>query len=353
MGLLTTLGKGQGHLKAGFQGFNKSGKTFTAATLAIYTREFFQMKGPIGFFDTEGGSEYVAPLIKKGTGLDPVGIRSRSIDDLIGVVEECVKDGVSVLVADSMSHIWKDVMDSYLRRINEVRAAKNLPARTAMEFQDWGPLKAKFNKFTDLYLNSPLHIIICGRAGYTYDYEADEETGKKTLVKTGIKMKTEGEFGFEPSLLVEMERVQSLVGDGPRLVHRATVIGDRFSVIDGKECDNPTGEFFKPYLECLKPGAHAPIDMSAKTDPGITGEGDSAFHAEKRQRVVACEKIAAELDKAWAGTSAVAKKGRADALDKAFGTRSWTEVEGMRIDRLREGFKAVRELVATTAGEVQ
>jgi hypothetical protein len=345
MGLMTTLGTGQGYLKAGFQGFNKSGKTFTATRLAIGTRRHFGLKGPIGFFDTEGGSEYVAATVKKDTGLDLVGKRSRSIDDLMVVTQECIDGAASVLVVDSMSHIWKDVLDSYLRKINEVRTAKGKPARSALEFQDWGPLKAKFNKFTDLYLNSPLHIIICGRAQYTYDYETNEETGKKELMKTGIKMRTEAEFGFEPSLLVEMERVQNLTGEGSRLVHRATVIGDRFSVLDGKTVDNPTEEFFQPYLDCLKSGAHAPIDMSPKTDPEVNGEGDSAFYAERRAKAIACEKIAAELDKAWAGTSAAAKKGRADAIDKAFGTRSWTEVEGMKIERLRDGFKAIREMV--------
>ena len=346
MGLLTTLGTGQGHLKAGFQGFNKSGKTYTATVLAVETRKFFDLKGPIGFFDTEGGSEYVAPMILRDTGMAPVGIRSRSIDDLMAVTEECVKDGVSVLLVDSMSHIWKDVMDSYLRRVNEVRAGKGKPARSALEFQDWGPLKAKFNKFTDLYLNSPLHIVICGRAGYTYDYEQNEETGKKELIKTGIKMKTEGEFGFEPSLLVEMERVQSLMGDGPRLVHRATVIGDRFGVIDGKEADNPGGEFFHPYLKCLKPGSHAAIDMSPKTDPEVNPDGDAEWARERKTRTILCEEIMGELLKAWPGQSAADKAAKAAALEKVFQTRSWTAVEGMQSDRLRVGLEDIRGVVS-------
>ena len=126
MGLLTTLGKGQGYLKAGFQGFGGSGKTHTAPTLAIGTRKFFGLKGPIAFFDTEGGAEYVAPMILKGTGLDPVGLRSRSIDDLLGVTQECIDGGVAVLLVDSMSHIWKDVLDAYLRRITEIASPAGL-----------------------------------------------------------------------------------------------------------------------------------------------------------------------------------------------------------------------------------
>ena len=43
-------------------------------------------------------------------------------------------------------------------------------------------------KFTDLFINAPIHIILCGRAGYEYDYFEDQETGKKNLEKTGIKI---------------------------------------------------------------------------------------------------------------------------------------------------------------------
>lgn len=354
MSLLQTLGTGTGFLKAGFQGFNKGGKTYTAALLAIGTRKFFDLKGPIAFFDTETGSEYVAQMIRRETGMDLVGIRSRSIDDLLTAGKECIDGGISVLIVDSMTHIWRDVLDAYLNRVNEVRKAKNLPARSNMEFQDWGPVKAKFAKWTDFYINAPLHIVICGRAGYDYDYETDEETGKKTLVKTGVKMKTEGEFGYEPSLLVEMERVQNLGGDGHRFTHRATVLGDRFNVIDGRSAMNPDFEFFRPFLECLKPGAHAAVDMTMKTDPEVDPEGDSAWHREKRERAILCEEIQGEILKAWPGQTAVEKAAKAKALEDAFGTRSWTKVENTNAERLRAGLDAiritVREALAAPAG---
>ena len=45
MALSQTLGKGQGHLKAGFLGFQGSGKTMTATLLAIGTRRHFKLAG--------------------------------------------------------------------------------------------------------------------------------------------------------------------------------------------------------------------------------------------------------------------------------------------------------------------
>lgn len=342
MGLLKPMGTGQGYLKAGFLGFAKSGKTYTAMLLALGTRALFELDGPIAFFDTEGGSEYVADHIKALTGKDLIGVRSRSFSDLVAVAREAEKEGVSVLIADSMTHVWRELCEAHLKSINEGRKKKNLPPRYRMEFQDWGIIKGKWSEWTDFYLNSKLHIVIAGRAGFEYDYEENEETNKRELIKTGIKMKTEGEFGFEPSLLVEMERVQKL-GDKTEFLHRATVIGDRFGVIDGAQKDNPGFDFFKPHVQKLTPGAHAPIDTEVKTDLGVDQDGDAQWQREKRERTILCEEIQGELLRHWPGQTAVEKKAKLEAIEKAFGTRSWTAVESkISLLDLRKGLKALK-----------
>ena len=351
MGMLQQLESEPGYLKAGFQGFAGSGKTWTAITLAIGTRRMLGLDGPIAFFDTEGGAQYIRSRIKDGTGKEPIGMRSRSFDDLMGVGKECEASGVSVLVVDSVTHIWRDLCDSYLSAVNVVRKAKNQSVRNNLEFQDWNPIKSKWAKWTDFFLNSKLHVVICGRAGYEYDKELNEETGKKELVKTGIKMKTEGEFGFEPSLGVEMERVQNVRSDvnAPRILRRATIIKDRFGLIDGMECDNPTFDFFKPHVERLVVGGHAPIDTTLKTDVGVDPDGDNAFARERRERTILAEEIQGEFSRAWPGQTAPEKKGRMDAMEAAFGIRSWTAIENMPARRLRDGLAKIREIVATVS----
>lgn len=342
MGLLQTMGNGQGYLKAGFLGFPKSGKTYTATLLAIGTRALFSLDGPIAFFDTEGGSEYIADRIKALTGKDLIGVRSRSFSDLLAVGREAEKEGVSVLIADSMTHVWRELCDAHLKTINEGRKKKGLGPRYRLEFQDWGIIKGKWAEWTDFYLNSKLHIVIAGRAGFEYDYEENEETNKRELVKTGVKMKTEGEFGFEPSLLVEMERSQKL-GEKTEIVHRATIIGDRFGVIDGAQRDNPTFDFFKPHIAKLTPGAHAPIDTEIKTDLGVDQDGDAQWQREKRERTILCEEIQGELLRHWPGQTKEEKTAKLEAIEKAFGTRSWTKVESkISIMDLRNGLKALK-----------
>lgn len=353
MSFLKTLGGGQGYLKAGFLGFPKSGKTWTSAVLAIGVREFFGIKTPIAFFDTEGGSEYVAPMVKKATGLDLVGCRSRALDDLIGMGRECEKEGL-VLIADSMTHVWRESCDSYLTQVNEQRARANRAQQRRLEFQDWAPIKAKWSKWTDLYLNSKMHVIICGRAGYEFDFEDRADGSGKDLIKTGIKMKTEGEFGFEPSLLVEMERVQRMDGRdmGKGFLHRATVIGDRFGVIDSQHCDDPTFDFFKPHVEKLVAGAHAPIDTVTKSDFGVDVEGNNDFDRERKVRVILCEKIQAAMMLRWPGQTEAAKKAKVQALKDNFGTTSWTEVETrVSVSVLKDGLARIETVQAAEPQE--
>lgn len=352
MALLQKLGTGQGYLKAGLLGFSKSGKTFTATLLAIAVRQLFGFKEPIAFFDTESGSEYVAPLIKELTGEDPVGIRSRSFVDLMEVAKEC-EGGVSpILLVDSITHVWRELCDAYLKQLNEGRVRRGWQPRTKLEFQDWPTIKQRWSQWTDWYLNSRVHVCILGRAGFEYDMQANDETGKKELVKTGTKMKVETEFGFEPSLLVEMERVENR-GQRVEIAQRAVVLGDRFGEITGhvgifrplkdhkKELD-AVANFFLPHLKRLKPGALASIDTSVKTDLGLH-EGDEEWASEKRQRIILCEEIQGELLRVYPGQTAKEKQAKMALIEKYFGTKSWTRVESTDSGTLRVALRALRE----------
>jgi hypothetical protein len=343
MTLLTTLGTGQGYLKAGFLGFSASGKTRTAVELAAGTRKWFGLDGPLAMFDTEGGSEYIAPLVRERTGRDLVGVRSRAFDDLMQMTTECQAAGVAVLIVDSITHVWQEASDARLKQVNDALRSRRLPLRTRLEFQDLGPLKALWGRWTDLYLNAPMHIIVCGRAGFMWDFEKNEETQKKELVKTGIKMKVESEFAFEPSLLVEMDREQIPDGAGGfRLQRRATVIKDRFGVIDGQSALDPGFDFFQPHVALLTPLAHAPVDTSVKSDLGVDETGDDRWTRERKLRTILAEEIQSELVAAYPGQDGKSKQRKIALIKEALGTGSWTQVENLPSDTLRAGLAAIR-----------
>lgn len=345
--ILQTLGTGQGYLKAGFLGFPKSGKTYTATDVAIGTYKFFGNAGRIIMFDTEGGSEYIAHRVRQGTGQELIGVKSRSFADLMAVAKETRTD--DILLADSITHPWRELCDAHLARINQALERRGSKKRRyKLEFQDWGPIKAEWDKWTTFYLNSKVHIIICGRAGYEYDMEKSEDDNgneKKELVKVGTKMKTESEFGFEPSLLVEMFRDDS--PEGKKANARLAVIrGDRFDIIDGKVFKNPTFKDFLPHIQMLKPGAHTAIDTELKSDTGVTDEGDIEWQREKRTRVILCEEIQGIIVSVYPGQTAAEKQAKGQLLFDAFGTRSWTAVENMNSDDLRHGMERIKTILA-------
>jgi hypothetical protein len=345
MSLLQEFNAGPKYLKAGFLGFSAGGKTHTSIELLIGTRALLGIEGPIAIYDTEGGSGYIADRIKERTGQFPLVCQSRSFDDLLSVGQEALKIG-ALMQADSVTHPWRELCDAYLKKVNADRKANNLRPRSKLEFQDWGIIKPLWGQWTNFYLNSPMHISVCGRAGFIYDFtEKDEETGKRELLKTGVKMNTETEFGFEPSLLVEMERIQKDENGRTTLYNQATVLKDRFNLINGKQCMNPTFEFFRPYVERLQSGRHIPIDTDVKSDVDADGIGDIAFRREKKEREILCEEIQGEILKAWPGSTNAEKQAKADILDQIFETRSWKKVESMSADRLRRGLERIRAIV--------
>lgn len=326
---------GQGYVKAGFLGFTAGGKTFTAVELAIGIRHHFGLPGSIAFFDTENGAGFVKPKVEKRTGRPMLVKRSRSFNDLMTFARACEDMDVSVAIVDSMTHVWRELCDAYLDKVNEKRSPDR--RRFNLEFQDWGPIKSKWATWTDWYLNSKMHVVICGRAGWEYNEEEDER-GKKKLVKTGTKMKVENEFGFEPGLLIEMERETT---EG-KLVNRATVLKDRWDLMNGESCDNPTFDFFKPHVAMFSPDAHRAVDTSVKTDLPIEEQGLDPWRKELRERQIACEEIQGELLRRWPGQTAVEKASKMDSLEKFFGTRSWTAVENFPSIRLREGLERLK-----------
>jgi hypothetical protein len=346
--ILHDLEDDAGYLRAGIYGFGGAGKTRTAVELAIGVRDYFHLEDPIGFFDTESGVGYVSSLIKSRTGRPPRGLKSRSFSDLMQFSEECLGQ-CSVVIIDSATHVWREVVDSYMRDVNErledLATAQRRPfvPRRTMEGSDWGIVKSAWARWTDWYINAPIHVIVCGRAGYEYSDREDEE-GNTESVKVGTKMKAESEFAFEHALLVEMQRIQRFDGDHTFL-HRATIVKDKFDgCLDGKQMEDPTFAFFAPHVARLKPAGHKLVDLAVKTHHSLGG--DSGWHREKQARAIVSEEIDGELQRAHPGQTAVEKQARRDLLEKVFGTVSWTAIsESTHSDRLRRGLAELRAIL--------
>jgi AAA domain len=336
------------YLKMGLLGFAGSGKTKTASLTAIgLVLHARQLKipyadKPVFFIDTETGSDWVKPDFDKA-GVPLMVAKTRAFTDLLQAVEDAQKDG-SLLLIDSISHFWKELTDSYCKK----KAAQFKTPTYRLQFQDWGYLKGEWGKFTDAFINSPLHIILCGRAGYEYDYFENDE-GKKELEKTGVKMKAEGEMGYEPSLLVLMERNQKIErGTVESSWREATVIKDRSTLLDGKvftfdadkkslpELVKQTFGAFRPHIELLNLGGkQLGVDTSRTSEHAVQVEKKD-WHSV--QKAIVLEEIEAVLVEHYPSAKAEDKQAKNALVLKHFGTRSWTEVCNMRVDELRERY---------------
>lgn len=269
-----------GYLKAALLGRQGTGKTMTAVLLLLAYRHMRGLKGPLAFFDTETGSAYVRPMIEKFTGQRLLTKRARAIEDVVRFIRAAQEAGAAGAVIDSVTHLWRSLCDGYLAAVNERRKQQGYGPLYRLEFQHWNAIKPRWQTFADLYLNEPIAIVACGRAGWEYEMaDSDEKDSngkpKKELQKVGVKMKAEGEFGYESSLLVEMDSEQNLGGEHTVISRRATILKDRFSVIDGATHLFPSvkpaefdralrevGDFFKPHLALLVNGGHVAVDTS-------------------------------------------------------------------------------------------
>lgn len=320
------------YLKAGIMGKQGAGKSRTAAEIAVGLVKHLKEIGvsyankPAAFFDTETGSDWLIPLFEKA-GIPLVVAKKRSFADLLAAVR-WAEENASILIIDSITHPWRELLESYMKK----------KQRSFLQIDDWGYLKGDHGwaQFTDLYINSKLHIVMCGRAGDDTEQYTDEN-GKRQFEKVGVKMKTEGETGFEPSLLILMEREMDLRTKD--MAHVAKVLKDRSDLLDGKEFTNPTFADFLPHINRLNlGGAHVGVNLA--------GDSQHILKVEKKdwtpvQREICVDEIHTLLSLHFPSQSAEDKKNRIKAVLQHFDA-VWTEIEKvMPLPDLRAGYDSL------------
>ena len=154
----------QAFAKVGIYGDAGSGKTYTAALIAIGLHKFAKCGKPVGMFDTEPAASYIIPLFEKAGVEFLVYDESRALRDLMAFMDES-EETCSVVIVDSITHVWRDAQDSFLKNLNSKRKQRGQGPIYSLEFHHWKPIKAAWAAFTDRFLSSKIHCIVCGRAG--------------------------------------------------------------------------------------------------------------------------------------------------------------------------------------------
>lgn len=312
------------YFKAGLMGEAGSGKTHTATLIAIGLIQHLKKLGiagadrPAMLLDTENGSSWIKPMFDDA-GVPLMVARTRAFKDLVPALNEAER-GASILLVDSVTHFWEELQTSYLARQSERKGRKI----NRLEFQDWNYIKGEWRKFSNAFVTSNLHCILCGRLGW--EYETVEEDGKKQIEKSGAKMQAEKGLGYEPNILIWMERNMDL---HTKIVARtATVLKDRSRRLDGKQFPNPTFATFLPHIEFMALGGrHEAADVTRTSEDTMPDDDAPMSDIKSIRRAIVVEEVQALMVKHYPSRSTEDVKAKSALLLEFFHTTSWTEVE--------------------------
>jgi hypothetical protein len=324
------------YFKAGFMGFAGSGKTRTMGLVAAGLHERIDSKKPVVYFDTERAASHMRELFAS-YGIQVLVRQSRSLADLKEAMKRC-RDGASdILIIDSLTHIWKAFVEAYRLKTKRGR----------LEFQDWGIIKPAWEaEFSDPFVRDPYHCMFTGRAGFEYDTEVNETTGKRDMFKSGIKMKVEGETAYEPDMLVLMEHQEDVLGNEKRVWREATILKDRSTRIDGRTFKNPTFEDFAPAIDAILANP-SKAKQAPERDAAALIKTEEDRQTFGRERDICLEEIKGIIEGAGlGGHGGEAKARKVQAFEAAFGTSSWTKISSMMPSDLRDGAAKLRFAIA-------
>jgi hypothetical protein len=334
-------------LKLGIYGDAGSGKSYTSSLVAIGLTKLIKSNKPVCFMDTETGSDYLIPLFRR-EGVEFARTKTRAFKDLLGGIDtaehggEGLPDGCDVLIIDSITHYWNELVSSY-KKANKL---------AFMTLKHWDPLKQTWKEYTDRFINSKLHIIVAGRSADKWDEVEDPNDGAKELKKVGTKMRVEGQFAYEPSLLIEMEAVQLTARAGGKMVRRAFVKKDRFDIMDGQSFENPTFDTFMPHIAALNLGGDHKAFEEGRESTAMFERNDLG-ERKAIQKEILIEKIKNEIKKLHPGQTEATRQAIIKLQEELFGTNSWTEIETFfSNDKLAEGLNNLQLRSIKTAEEV-
>ena len=182
------------YAKIGGFGPMGSGKTTLMALLSIYLSKTYHGGAPVAFLDTEKGSDFVKPYFDQ-EGVEFLVDKTRAFVDLRDAHAQALKLGACVLVADSLTHYWQELL----------RSVKG--ERKRLDIKLIGEAKERWSEFTENYDRALIHWMVAGRLGYDWenvDIEDEDGNIKNELLKGQSKMKAEGDFSYEPDLVLEL-----------------------------------------------------------------------------------------------------------------------------------------------------
>ena len=205
-------------IKLGLQGSSGTGKTYSALLVAYgITNDW----NKIAVIDTENGSAnlYAHLGAYKVLSLDVPFSPERYIE----AISVCEKSGIEVIVIDSISHCWENLLASHAAMLGN-------------SFVNWNKITPRLNSFIQKILQTNCHFICTMRT--KQDYSLTEKNGKLIPEKSGTKVIMRDGIDYEFTIVLNMD-----------LKHQAKVTKDRTGIFNGQSEFVPSVETGKAILE--------------------------------------------------------------------------------------------------------
>jgi|ERR1041385_2820943 hypothetical protein len=340
-------------LKIAWFGGQGSGKTTSAALLALALSKEVYGGAPVFVQDTEPGWQFLKRKLFDVEGVELIQRTDPTFKAMTASIREAERAGACVWNVDTLSVIWLELMQSF--------KSKN---GGFVPINKWGDLREMWNKdYVTPFLNTNMCCQALGRLGNVTEEVQQENSQETKLVKTGTRFKAGGseDFGYEPHLLLEvsLERKAKTVqgnkreGEG-RMLHRVDVLKDRTWALNGKVfrwSDKPgyqkggyrdVWQSLKPHWDAVQATAHVQIQTNTSSAALIASSGDSAYAARVKRVQITLEEFWETLATIWPGQDAGSKELRRIVVETVFGTRSRTAVESKALEELEWGLKILQ-----------
>jgi hypothetical protein len=188
--------KKKSHVRLAIFGPSGSGKTYTSLAIAS------GLGDTIGLIDSERRRSVKKAHFFTFSVLE---LENKSIDSYCSAIVEAAEEGFDVLIIDSMTHAWKEL----LHEIDQMARSKFKGNTWAA----WSEGTPKQEKFIDTILNFPGHVIVTMRSKTVWDVQNDNGKVKPIRIGTSPEQRDGVEYEFDLLVDLNIDHVAHVIKD--------------------------------------------------------------------------------------------------------------------------------------------